>query len=81
LLEKILENYKKNMLELDEDLKVNLASSLASNFSMRSDKALDTREMEALISQLFSSTMPEISPGGKKIIREIKRDEIEKLFK
>lgn len=81
LLEKILENYKKNMLELDEDLKVNLASSLASNFSMRSDKALDTREMEALISQLFSTTMPEISPGGKKIIREIKRDEIEKLFK
>jgi DNA mismatch repair protein MutL len=81
LLEKILENYKQNMLELDEDIKINLASSLASNFAMRSDKALDTREMEALISQLFSSTMPEISPGGKKIIREIGREDIDKLFK
>lgn len=80
LLEKILENYKKNLLELDEDLRSNLARAMAANFSMRNDKTLDKREMEALISQLFSSSMPETSPGGKKIIRRISRDEIEKLF-
>jgi DNA mismatch repair protein MutL len=81
LLEKILDNYKKNLLDLNHDLRANLAKAMAVNLSMKPDKVMLAEEMEALISQLFSSSIPETSPSGKKIIRVIEQDDIEKLFK
>lgn len=81
LLEKILDNYKQNMLELDIDVRANLAKSMAANMAHQGDKPLLGEEMEALISQLFSSSVPDTSPSGKKIITIIHSEEIEKLFK
>lgn len=81
LLEKILENYKMNMLELDTDLRTTLAASMAANFAMKPERAMEVPEMEALVSQLFSSSMPGTTPAGKKIIRRISKEEVEQLFK
>lgn len=81
LLEKILDNYKQNMLELDIDVRTNLAKSMAANMAHQGDKPMLGEEMEAMISQLFSSSVPETSPSGKKIISIIRSEEIEKLFK
>ena len=80
-MEKILDNYKQNMLELDIDVRSNLAKSMAVNLAHKSGKNMSIEEMEALISQLFSSSMPEVSPSGNKIIKIISSEEIEKLFK
>jgi len=81
LLEKILDNYKKNLLDLDQDLRSNLARAMAANMAVKPEKAMDTEEIESLLSQLFSSSIPETSPSGKVIIRIISQEEIEKLFK
>ena len=81
LLEKILDNYKKNLLDLNMDARSNLAKSMAMNMAVRPDKLMEKEEMEALISQLFSSSVPDTSPSGKMIIRVIGLEEIDKLFK
>ncbi|MEN8224562.1 MAG: DNA mismatch repair endonuclease MutL [Bacteroidota bacterium] len=81
LLEKILDNYKKNLLDLDQDVRSNLAKAMAVNMAVKPDKNFSTAEMEAMISQLFSSSVPETSPTGKVIIRILKQEDIEKLFK
>ena len=81
LLEKILENYKKNLLDLNLDAKVNLARVMARNMAVRPEKTMQKEEMEALISQLFASNMPDTSPSGKVIIRVIGQEDIERLFK
>ncbi|RLD81116.1 MAG: DNA mismatch repair endonuclease MutL [Bacteroidetes bacterium] len=80
LLEKILDNYKKNLLDLDQDQRVNLALAMAANLAMKSSQVLGREEMETMVSQLFSSSMPDTSPGGKMIVRILGPDEIEKLF-
>lgn len=81
LLEKILDNHKKSLLDLDQDAKAGLARTMAMSLAARPAKALAREEMETLVSQLFSSSMPEMSPSGKKIINIMKAEEIEKLFK
>lgn len=80
LLEKILDNYKKNLLDLDQDQRVNLALAMAANLAMKSSQLLGREEMETMVSQLFSSSMPDTSPGGKKVISILGPNEIEKLF-
>ncbi len=80
LLEKILDNYKKNLLDLDQDQRVNLALAMAANLAMKASKVLSIEEMETLVSQLFSSSMPDFSPSGKRIISILGEDDIEKLF-
>jgi len=81
LLEKILDNYKKNLLDLDQDNKSNLAKAMAANLAVKSSSSMAMEEMEGLISSLFSSSVPETSPAGKRIISMISQEEIEKLFK
>ncbi len=81
LLDKILDNHKKNLLDLDQDFRAGLARTMAVNLSARPDRTLAREEMEAMISQLFSSSMPEMSPSGKRIISILKEEDVEKLFK
>lgn len=81
LLDKLLDNYKKNLIDLNQDARTNLARSMAINLAVKAGKVMGTEEMEALISSLFSSSMPETSPSGKKIIGMITEEELEKLLK
>ncbi len=80
LLEKILDNYKNNLLDLDQDTRANLARAMAVNLAVKHTNTLGAEEMESLISRLFSSSMPETSPSGKKIISMLREEDIEKLF-
>jgi DNA mismatch repair protein MutL len=81
LLDKLLDNYKKNLIDLNQDTRTNLARSMAINLAVKTGKPMGYEEMEALISSLFSSSMPETSPSGKKIIGMITEEELEKLLK
>ena len=80
LLEKILENYKKNLLDLSQDARANLARAMAVNMAVKSDRQMGIEELEGLVSQLFSSSVPETSPSGKLIMRVLRQEDIEKLF-
>jgi len=80
LLDKILDNYKKDILDLKQDQRASLAKAMAVNLAVKPSRVMGTEEMESLISRLFSSSMPEVSPTGKKIISMLSEEEIEKLF-
>ncbi len=80
VLEKIFENYKNNLLNLNLDKKINLARSMASNMSIRSGKVLMKEEMKALVDELFACKVPDVSPGGKPIIQIISVEDLDKGF-
>ena len=80
VLEKIFENYKNNLLNLNLDKKINLARSMASNMSIRSGKVLMKEEMKALVDELFACKVPDVSPGGKPIIQIITVEDMDTGF-
>ena len=80
VLEKIFENYKNNLLNLNLDKKINLARSMASNMSIRSGKVLMKEEMKALVDELFACKVPDVSLGGKPIIQIISVEDMDKGF-
>lgn len=67
LLEKILDMYKTNLVDLKLDKKLNLARSLASQLAIKSGQSLNPIEMQDLIDRLFGCAVAEVSPDGKKI--------------
>ncbi len=67
LLEKILDMYKTNLVDLKLDKKLNLARSLASQLAIKSGQSLTSIEMQDLIDRLFACAVSEVSPDGKKI--------------
>ncbi|MCD4773535.1 MAG: DNA mismatch repair endonuclease MutL [Bacteroidales bacterium] len=80
-LEGIIENYKKNMLDLHLDRKINIARSMAVNLSVKAGKKLQIEEMGILIDELFACQIPEKSPGGKSTIHIISFEELSAIFK
>lgn len=81
LLEKIIDNYKKNLLDLKSDKKTNLARSMARQLAIKPGKVLGNEEMLNLVNELFASKAPEISPDGSPTLRILAVDEIVKLFR
>ena len=67
LLEKILDMYKTNLVDLKLDKKLNLACSLASQLAIKSGQVLNPVEMQDLVDRLFGCAVSEVSPDGKKI--------------
>lgn len=67
LLEKILDMYKTNLVDLKLDKKLNLARTLASQLAIKSGQVLNPTEMQDLIDRLFACAVSEVSPDGKKI--------------
>ena len=67
LLEKILDMYKTNLVDLKLDKKLNLARSLASQLAIKSGQTLSPIEMQDMIDRLFGCAVSEVSPDGKKI--------------
>ena len=81
VLEKIIENYKRNLQDIDLDRRVNLARSMAVNMAIKQGKKLQQDEINSLIDQLFACKMPQVSPDGKAVVRIIKLEELIELFK
>ena len=67
LLEKILDMYKTNIVDLKLDKKLNLARSLATQLAIKTGQSLNPIEMQDLIDRLFACAVAEVSPDGKKI--------------
>jgi DNA mismatch repair protein MutL len=80
LLEGMLDQYKKNLVELNMEMIVNLARSFAVSLAGRSDKKLFPEEINYLINELFSSSVPDRTPDGKKILVVIGEDQIRQYF-
>ncbi len=80
LLENLLDQFKKNLIELDVDKSTNLARSLASSLSKRSGRRLFTEEMLHLIDELFSCKAPDLTPDGRKVFTIIPVEQIHQLL-
>jgi DNA mismatch repair protein MutL len=77
LMENFLEQYKKNLIELDLDKSTNLARSLACSLSARSTRKLYTEEMIHLIDELFSCKVPDLTPDGRKVFTIIPVEQVQ----
>ena len=76
LLEKILDMYKTNLVDLKLDKKLNLARTLASHLAIKSGQSLSALEMQDLIDRLFGCAVAEVSPDGKKIYTMLNVNEL-----
>ena len=79
VLERLLDQYKMN-LELDLNIRENIARSMARSASIRKGKPLSIAEMQSLIDQLFACQIPFKSPSGKNCIITFELDELTKRF-
>ena len=80
LVEQMLENQKHNAKDVSMTRKLNLAITMATRLAVKENTILSDIEMQNIVNQLFSSSVPEISPSGKKIMVKILNDEILTMF-
>jgi DNA mismatch repair protein MutL len=66
--------------ELEMDFHKELAKSLTKYTALKTGKKLEQEEMENLINQLFSTSMPEIDPDGNPVLRVLSADDLKALF-
>ena len=57
-----------------------VATSYARHTAVASGTSLSTREMQALIDQLFATREPFVSPGGRPTVARISLDELDRRF-
>ncbi len=81
VIEGIIENYKKNKIELRLDVQTNVARSMAKKLAIRHGKTLTQEEMLALTNSLFACSMPNQSPAGKPTVTIVGEDELSGKFK
>ncbi len=81
LIEQMLEQYKRNAVDLQLQKKLNLARTMSAQTAVKYGQVLNEQEMSALIDQLFACQVPEVSPDGRKIIVTLPLDQLQQLFK
>jgi DNA mismatch repair protein MutL len=79
-LEGILNNYKRNLVDLNLDKKINLARSMAANLAIKTGRKLQAAEMNHLIDELFACEVPGLTPDGEKIFTIFSLDNINELL-
>ena len=79
IIEGLIEQYKWNA-NLQIGKQENVARSLARRSSVKPGSPLSDDETSALIEQLFSSTMPNLSPDGKSIFIILNTEKISMMF-
>ena len=67
--------------KVKEEVQSILALSLAKAAAIVPGQVLSHEEMNNVVDDLLTSTMPNYTPDGKTILSVIKEDELEKLFK
>ena len=80
LLEKILDIYKTNLVDLKLDKKLNLARTLASQLAIKPGHNLNPIEMQDLVDRLFGCAVSEVSPDSKKIYTILNVNELKTLL-
>jgi len=79
-IEKMLEQYKHFSNDLKFSKREKLLRSLSLQQSIKAGTALTVKEMQALLTDLFSCQLPNSTPNGKPTYMQFKKDELDKLF-
>jgi len=77
----VLEDFKKNKVQPGADHRIQLAKILASNLAAKKSREFHIPEMQTMIDELFSCSVPEIAPDGQRIVKILSISEIEKLMR
>ncbi len=81
ILEKLIENHKREAKDLDFDKNAILARSMAVNTSVKAGTRLSAEEMSDIYRRLFDCNVPEVSPDGKNVMSIVALADIEKIMK
>ena len=79
-LEKMLDQYKHFSSEIKFNKREKLLRSMAWQQSVKAGTALDHKEIESLINDLFDCETPNATSNGKPTYLEFKKDELDKMF-
>jgi DNA mismatch repair protein MutL len=79
-LEKMLDQYKHFSSDIKFNKREKLLRSMAWQQSVKAATALDHKEIESLINDLFECETPNSTPNGKPTYLEFKKDELDKMF-
>jgi DNA mismatch repair protein MutL len=80
VLEKLLEQYKHFSSELKFSKREKLVRTLTKQQAIKPGRQLTEKEIQALVSDLFSSHQSNTSPDGRPTYLEFKLDQLEKMF-
>lgn len=80
LIEGVLENYKKDIKDVNIDKKVKIARAMAANMAVKKGKKMHAEEMEVLIDELFRCSVPDKTPDGRLTFYTVPFDDIDKRF-
>jgi len=80
LLERMLELYKDNVIDLKLDRQDNLARSLAKSLCVKAGRVLKEEEMAVMIDELFACSMPYYTPNGNPTITTLSNEELNAKF-
>jgi DNA mismatch repair protein MutL len=79
-LEKMLDQYKHFSSDIKFNKREKLLRSMAWQQSVKAATALDHKEIESLINDLFDCETSNSTPNGKPTYLEFKKDELDKMF-
>lgn len=80
LFEGLIEQFKKNQLELQLPVPDSLALALAKRTSVKSGQKLEPEEIHAIVAGLFASSKPNFSPDGRPTFFTFETSKIESYF-
>ena len=81
VLERIIENHKKHLKDINYDKSVNLARSMAVNLAVKPGVKLQEKEMANIFDSLFACEVPETALDGKKTLAIIPLNDFERYLK
>ena len=81
VLERIIENHKKHLKDINYDKSINLARSMAVNLAVKSGAKLQEKEMANIFDSLFACEVPETALDGKKTLAIIPINDFEHYLK
>ena len=79
-LEKMLEQYKHFNMEANFSKREKLLRSMAWQQSIKAGTKLTSKEITALMTDLFNCDVNNTTPNGKPVFLEFKKDELNKMF-
>lgn len=80
VIDSLLEQYKHFSPDLKFSKREKLIRTLAWQQAIKAGRQLSEKEMEALINDLFQCKQPNVSPDGKPVYLEFKKDALDKMF-
>ncbi len=81
IIDDLIENYKKNLSEPKLDIYKNISRALAKSQAIKHGKVLSEKEMNSIVGELFTCSIPDLSPANKPTLFILTYDELSDRFK